>query len=240
MRRAVTLAWALFACMVRFGLLRMRGPVSLERRALWAQEASRGVLNGLGIHTHVQGQPPTHGLVVSNHLSYLDILILSSEMPCFFVAKIEIAAWPFFGHAARACGTLFINRGSLSSALTVSRQIADRLKLPVPILFFPEGTTSDGSSLLRFHSRFFEPAILAQAPVTTAALRYVIEDGTPERELCWFGDDLFLPHLLKALGTPGFTARVRFGQPKVYDQRRQAADQTHTEIAAMRHQLPLP
>jgi 1-acyl-sn-glycerol-3-phosphate acyltransferase len=226
--------------MVRFGLLRLHGPVSLERRALWAQEASRGVLKSLGIRSHVTGQPPTHGLVVSNHLSYLDILILSSAMPCFFVAKAEIAGWPFFGHAARACGTLFINRGSLASALSVSEQIADRLKLEVPVLFFPEGTTSDGSSLLRFHSRFFEPAILAGAPVTTAALRYVIEDGTPERELCWFGDALFLPHILKALGTPGFSARVRFGQPQVYTDRRMAADQTYAEIAAMRRQLPLP
>jgi 1-acyl-sn-glycerol-3-phosphate acyltransferase len=240
MRRAVALIWALAMSVAHFALMRLHGPMTLERRALWAQAASRGVLTSLGIRSHVEGQPPTHGLVVANHLSYLDILIVSAAMPCFFVAKVEIGSWPFFGQAARACGTLFINRTSLDSAHSVSAQIAERLKLQVPVLFFPEGTTSDGSSLLRFHSRFFEPAILAAAPVTAVALRYVIEDGTPERELCWFGDDLFLPHLLKALGTTGFSARVRFGQPKIYSNRRQAADQTHTEIARMRRQIPLP
>ena len=77
-------------------------------------------------------------------------------------------------------------------------------------------------------------------PITAAAIRYVVEDGTPERELCWYGDALFITHLFKALSTPGFTAKVRFGQPRVYPDRRTAADATHAEITAMRVQMPLP
>ena len=103
------------------------------------------------------------------------------------------------------------------------------------MLFFPEGTSTDGSPLLRFHSRLFEPAIMAGAPVTAAAVRYVLEDGAEERDLCWFGDEAFLPHLWKALGTAGFSAEVRFGEPQVYPHRRAAADQTHAEITAMRN-----
>jgi len=233
-RRAVALGFTLMLCMIRLGMARLHGPLTLERRALWVQQSCRRLLDRLGIRWSVEGQPPTEGVVVANHLSYLDILILSAAMPCFFVAKAEISKWPFFGMATTAGGTLFINRASLASAEKVSAMIAERLSLRIPILFFPEGTSTDGSSLLRFHSRLFEPAIRAEAPITAASVRYVIEDGTPESELCWFGDDEFLPHLWKALGVAGFSAEVRFGEPQVYDHRRAAADLTHAEITAMR------
>jgi 1-acyl-sn-glycerol-3-phosphate acyltransferase len=197
------------------------------------------IMAGLGIHYRVEGQPPTHGLVVSNHLSYLDILILSAAMPCFFVAKVEIGGWFFFGKAARSGGTIFLDRSSLSSAVSVAEQMAERLKLPVPVLLFPEGTSTDGSQLLRFHSRLIDPATSAGAPITAAAVRYVIDGGVEERELCWFGDTMFFPHLLKALSTPGFSAEVTFGEPRLYSDRRAAADQTHAEITAMREERAL-
>jgi len=220
--------------MIRFWLARLRGPMTLERRARWLQQAARGVLDGLGIHYKVDGQPPTSGLVVANHLSYLDILLIGAAMPCFFVAKKEIAGWPFFGQAARSGGTIFIDRSSLASANAVARQIGERLNLQAPVLFFPEGTSSDGSGLLRFHSRLFDPATKAGAPVTTASIRYVIDGGVPERELCWFGDDAFLPHIWKVLDVRGFSAWIRFGEPTIYADRRTAAEHTYTEIAAWR------
>jgi len=233
-RRAVALGFALVLCVLRFWLLRVRGPVSLERRAVWQQSAARGILSSLGIQYRVEGQPPTHGLVVANHLSYLDIVILSAAMPCFFIAKIEIGGWPFFGRAARTGGTIFLDRSSRSSANSVAEQITERLKLSVPVLLFPEGTSTDGHKVLRFHSRLIDPATSAGAPITAATLRYVIEGGIPERELCWYGDAAFLPHLWKALGTAGFSAEVHFGEPRVYPDRRTASDQTHAEITAIR------
>ena len=237
-RRAVALVLALALCVVRYWLLRLRGPITLERRALWTQQAARGILTGVGINYSVDGTPPDHGLVVANHLSYLDILILSAAMPCFFVAKMEIGGWPFFGKAARTGGTIFLDRSSLASAMTVADQMTERLKLPVPVLLFPEGTSTDGQ-MLRFHSRLIDPATTAGVEITTAAIRYVLEDGTPERELCWFGDDAFLPHLMKVMCVAGFSARVRFGQPHVYPDRRVAADATYDEIATMRGQMQL-
>ena len=239
LRRAVALVLSLALCIVRYWLLRLRGPITLERRALWVQQTARGILTGVGIRYRIDGTPPTHGLVVANHLSYLDILILSAAMPCFFVAKMEIGGWPFFGKAARTGGTIFLDRSSLDSAMTVADQMAERLKLPIPVLLFPEGTSTDGH-MLRFHSRLIDPATTAGAQITTAAIRYVLEDGTPERELCWYGDEQFVPHLMKVMCVAGFSARVRFGQPRVYSDRRVAADATHAEIATMRKQMPLP
>jgi len=237
-RRAVALGWALLRVIFRFWRLRLRGPVTLESRALWMQSSCRLVLDGLGVHYRVEGAPPTGGLVVANHLGYLDILILSAAMPCFFVSKMEIAGWPFFGTAARAGGTIFLDRSSLASANSVAEEIIQRFKLPVPVLLFPEGTTSDGSQVLPFRSRLIASATAAGAPITAAAIRYVIDGGIEERELCWIGDAAFLPHLWKMLGTPGFFAVVRFGQPRVYPDRRAAADATYAEISAMRAQLP--
>ena len=238
-RRAVALGSALALGIIRFWLRRLRGPLTDAERVLWVQQTCKAIMAGAGIRYQIEGQPPTHGLVVANHLSYLDVLILTAEMPCFFVAKMEIGGWPIFGKAAHVGGTIFIDRSSLASAVTVADQITERLKLPIPVLLFPEGTSTDGSQVLRFHSRLIDPATKAGAPITAAAIRYVLEDGTPERELCWFGDALFVTHLFKALSTPGFTARVRFGEPTVYPDRRTAADATHAEITAMRSQVPL-
>jgi len=240
-RRAVALASVLALCIPRLWLYRLRGPLTLERRALWGQATGRQIMAALGIRIKVTGRLPQRGLLVSNHLSYLDILIYGTIVPCFFVAKAEIGRWPFFGWMSRAGGTLYVDRSSRASAESVTDQIAARLNLPVMVLFFPEGTSTDGSQLLRFRSRLFTPAVDAGAPVTAAAIRYVPENGTPERDLCWFGDAAFLPHLLKALGVSGFTAEVHFGEPHVYADRRAAADATQAEVQAMRSRsLPIP
>lgn len=233
-RRAVALALALATCIVRYWLKHVRGPMTLEERAIWLQEACIGVLKSLGITWRVEGQPPRSGLVVSNHLSYLDIPIISATMPCFFVAKIEVGGWPIFGKAASSGGTIFLDRTSMASATSVADQIAERLKLPVPVLLFPEGTSTDGAQVLRFHSRLIDPATSTGAPITVAAIRYMIEDGTKERELCWYGDESFTTHLWKVLGAAGFSAYLHFGEPQIYTDRRVAADRTHDEIAAWR------
>jgi 1-acyl-sn-glycerol-3-phosphate acyltransferase len=232
-RRAVALVFVLVASIVHFWLIRLQGPLTLDRRARWVHETCIRVLRSMGIDFHVEGNVPARGMVVANHLSYLDILMLSAAMPCLFVAKQEIGSWPYFGWAARVGGTMFLDRSSLASAQNVSDMIGERLKLPVPVLFFPEGTSTDGT-MLRFHSRLFEPAIVSGVPITAVSIRYVISDGTPERELCWFGDDSFAPHLLRSLNTPGFHAELRFGEPHVYSHRRIAADETFAKIALMR------
>ncbi len=232
-RRAVALAFVLITSIFRFWLMRLSGPRTLERRVAWVQETCARLLGCMDIRYDVHGRIPTHGLVVANHLSYLDIVILSAAMPCFFVAKAEVGGWPYFGKAARVGGTMFIDRSSMASAEKVAATISDRLKSPIPVLFFPEGTSTDGT-MLRFHTRLFEPAIVCCAPITAASIRYVASDGTPERDICWFGDERFVPHLLRTLNTKGFCAELRFGKSRVYAHRRIAANETFAEIAAMR------
>ena len=114
-RRAVALAFALAGCVVTYWLTRLRGPLTLAQRAHWLHRACRRVSRALAIHATVEGCPPSRGLVVANHLSYLDIVILSAVMPCFFVSKSEVDRWPYFGRAARSGGTIFINRSSRAS-----------------------------------------------------------------------------------------------------------------------------
>jgi 1-acyl-sn-glycerol-3-phosphate acyltransferase len=236
LRRAVALGLLLIFCLMRSWWMRLTGPDTLERRAQWNHSCAQIVIRALGIRLQITGKPPDRGLLVANHLSYLEVLIFGAALPCYLVSKAEIATWPFFGPLARAGGTLFVDRGSRASAETVTREIAERLKGTVPVLFFPEGTSTDGSQLLRFHSRLFTPAVEAAIPVTAAAVRYVPVDGSPERNLCWFDDEEFLPHLWKVLGGPDFSAQLDFGEARIYTNRRAAANETYAEIQAMRDQ----
>ncbi len=232
-RRAVALGLVLAGCIFEYWRLRWRGSLSLEQRALWLQSSCRNVMASLGIEARIYGHPPTRGLVVANHLSYLDVVTLAAAMPCSFVAKSEIGSWPVFGEAARAGGTIFLVRTSRASASAAATEIEQRLRLPLPVLLFPEGTSTDGSRVLRFHSRLIDPAVVAAAPVTAVALRYFAE-GVAERELCWYSDAAFLPHLWKTLGQAGIQAEVRFGASQVYLDRRIAARETHAEVVTLR------
>jgi lyso-ornithine lipid O-acyltransferase len=233
-RRAVALVFALALCIIRYWLRRLRGPMTLEERALWLQQSASGVLKSLGIKWAMEGHPPACGLVVSNHLSYLDVPIFNSAMACFFVAKMEVGGWPVFGKVARSGGTIFVDRSSLASAMSVAEQMTERLKLPVPVLLFPEGTSTDGAEVLRFHSRLIDPATSTGTPITAAAIRYELEDGIAERELCWYGDESFATHLWKVFGVKSFSAHLYFGEPQIYTDRRVAADETHAEITRWR------
>jgi lyso-ornithine lipid O-acyltransferase len=232
--RMLRLASALAECMIRFALKRLQRPLSPVERAMWLQSACRGVLNSIGISYRIHGTPPSSGLVVSNHLSYLDILFYSAAMPCFFVSKAEVKRWPYFGAAARAGGTIFLDRGRRASAAAVVQQMANRLNLPVPLLLFPEGTSTDGCAVWRFHSGLFQSAIDTHAPVSAAAIRYIPNDETPESTLCWFGDAGFSSHLWKTLAASTFTAEITFGEPVVYGDRRSAAQATQELVAEMR------
>jgi lyso-ornithine lipid O-acyltransferase len=232
--RAGALGTALLICILRWGLSRLAGPVGPVKRALWMHFSGKLALRFLGVPLRVVGTPPERGLVVANHLSYLDIVIGSAAMPCSFVSKAEIAGWPFFGMLARMGGNLFLDRTSRAGARAMAAEMVERLRLDSPILLFPEGTSTDGTQILPFFTTLYEPAIAAGVPITAASLRYIPNDGSPERELCWYADAPFLPHLGKALGAGDFTAEVRFGEPKLYADRRTAAAETRVEIEAMR------
>lgn len=239
--RLAILGIGIATCFLWFALLRVgaflgRRPFTAHDRARWMQFCCRLALQSLGIRSRIVGVLPTGiTLIVANHLSYLDILICSAALPCTFVAKREIAHWPIFGAMARLGGTLFVNRESRHRSHETAEEMADRLHEGVPVLFFPEGTSTDGAEVLRFHSALFDPAIEAQLPVTPAAIFYETTPPQTERDLCWFGDETFLPHMLRVLGGPSFTAVVQFSHPETFPDRRAAAWRSHDTIEQMRN-----
>jgi 1-acyl-sn-glycerol-3-phosphate acyltransferase len=238
--RGILLVGSLYLCALRFlgtrlyALVRGRR-VTARQRADWMHFCARVVLSAMGIHYRVEGQPPTGStLIVANHLSYLDIAIASVAVPCAFVAKQEIGSWPFFGPLAKMGGAIFVDRNSRVDAWETADEMALRLKERVPVVLFPEGTSTDGSEVIRFHSTLFAPAIEGRLPVVPAAIFYEMSGAGTERDLCWFGEETFLPHLLRVLEVDGFTAVVRFGTPEVYPDRQTVAWRSHDAVATMR------
>ena len=180
---------------------------------------------------------PSQGLICSNHLSYLDILVFAAATPCIFVSKQEVGQWPAVGFFARCGGTIFLNRQSRASADLASRQMKSVLEAGVPILLFPEGTSTDGSEVLRFHPTLLEPAVQLNMEIAGAAIGYRAH-GVEERDLCWFGDDPFLPHLLGILTRSGMRAEVEFFPDRLTcPDRKSAALQLREQVAAMRKRM---
>ena len=185
----------------------------------------------------VRGPRPARGLIGSNHLTYLDILVYAAAAPCVFVSKREVSRWPIFGFFARCGGTIFLDRQSRRSADEAARQMAAVLESGVAVLLFPEGTSTDGSQVLRFHPTLLEPAIQLGQEIAAAAIGYRADEGE-ERDVCWFGDAPFLPHLLRTLARPGIVAEVEFFPDRfIYPDRKSAALELREQVEAMRKRM---
>lgn len=132
--------------------------------------------------------------LVSNHVSWLDIPVIASQRHLYFLSKAEVADWPIIGGLAKAVGTLFIRRGSGESGAK-AKEIAARLRQGHPVLVFPEGTTTDGVSVRRFHGALFAAPVAAAVAVQPLALRYLTASGDVNTDVAFIGDDEFHHHL---------------------------------------------
>ncbi|MFO1233722.1 MAG: lysophospholipid acyltransferase family protein [Rivihabitans pingtungensis] len=144
---------------------------------------SEKLLRTLNIHLRVHGQPPTalypaNTLLVANHVSWLDIFALNSVTLTRFVAKSEIRRWPLIGTLVTRAGTLYIERGNRRDAARINQHMAKAMQDGDCIGLFPEGTTSDGRSLLPFKASLFDAAARAGATVQPVTLRFVNADGS--------------------------------------------------------------
>jgi 1-acyl-sn-glycerol-3-phosphate acyltransferase len=180
----------------------------LRTRCHWLQQSCRRVLRVLNIEVDVQGPVPTTGLLVCNHLSYLDVLVLGALAPAAFVAKGEVKHWPVFGWFAALAGTVFVDRKRRTQTGRAAEEIQAVLESGQLIVLFPEGTSSDGKTLLPFKSSLLEPATKTTWPLTAGALRYEIEDGDVAEEVCYWKDMTFFPHVLNILTKDQILARV--------------------------------
>lgn len=184
-----------------------------RRRALngwWAAKLLRIV----GICVQVEGDPPRPGaggaVVAANHVSWLDIFALQAVSPVRFVAKSEVRDWPLAGWIAERAGTLFIRRGHRRDAARTNEQVHRALAAGDCVGIFPEGTTTEGDALLKFHASLFEPAVANSAPVHPCAIRYEHADGSLCRAVAYVGELSFMQSLGLAIRQRGIVARVRF------------------------------
>jgi len=182
-------------------------------RALWAQWISEKFLSLIDCKVRVSGAIPENGLIVCNHLSYLDILVISSVCWSAFVSKSEVRRWPVFGLLARMAGTVFVDRGSRTAVPEHLTSVASTLKAGLPVVLFPEGTSSDGSSVLPFRSSLLQAAITCRASITPAAISYDLKEGSVADEICYWRDMVFAHHFWNLLGKQSLTATLRFGTP---------------------------
>jgi len=151
---------------------------------------------------------PRSGLLVCNHLSYLDIIVLSSITPCVFVAKANVAAWPLFGWLTRAAGAIFVDRRRKLSAAAAIDEMRAAMAEGALVVLFPEGTSSDGSGILPFKSALLQPALDLGCNITAAAIDYSLSRGSVADEICYWRDMTLVPHLLNLFTKPVIKSKL--------------------------------
>ena len=180
----------------------------IELGALFTRWWARGALRILGGRVEVAGNalPERGGLVVSNHVSYLDIMVHASLFEVRFAPKIEMKKWPLMGWLTAFSNPVWIDRRRRSDAGNAKRAMCAAFEGPVPLLVYPEGTSSDGKALLPFKTTCFAAALEAGAWITPMLIRYdVPADGTV---LPYFGNAAFLPHIWRVMGLKEFRCQV--------------------------------
>jgi 1-acyl-sn-glycerol-3-phosphate acyltransferase len=212
--------------------------LSKARRGMRVENWARGMLKRLGVELEVVGAPARDGalLLVSNHISWLDIVAVHAACYCRFVSKADVARWPLLGTLASGAGTLYVKRDSRRDAMRVVHRMAEALKDGDIITVFPEGTTGDGSSVLPFHSSLIQAAIIAGTPVQAMALKIVDRrSGTPSRAASYMGDESLLGSIWRTLRARELRIVVAFGalQHNEGRDRRAWARDLHREIATL-------
>jgi 1-acyl-sn-glycerol-3-phosphate acyltransferase len=197
-----------------------------QRVHIWA----RHMLRISGIELVLKGEPLASGpvLLVANHISWLDILVMHSTVDCRFVSKADVMRWPLVSTLAAGAGTLFVERESRRDAHRVVSHMVEQLQAGQVLAVFPEGTTSDGLTLLPFHANMIQAAITANVPVQALALRFVDRrTGEVSQAPRYVGDDTLLGSVWRTLTARGLTAEVTVGAPALAqgrDRRAWAAD----------------
>jgi 1-acyl-sn-glycerol-3-phosphate acyltransferase len=191
---------------------------------------SRGVLALLRAEVRVSGpvpEPPF--LLVTNHLSYVDVLVLGSRLPVRFVAKAEVRRWPLLGPLCRGLGTIFIDRSDRRDIPRVLAEIERSLDRGEGVILFPEGTSSSGESVLPFRSPLLALPARLGLPVHAAALRY------DPSAVCWWGERSLAPHLLDLFRLKRIEATVDFApEPVVDSDRKRLAERLRDAVRGLK------
>jgi 1-acyl-sn-glycerol-3-phosphate acyltransferase len=181
------------------------------RVQVWAMQ----LLRIWGIDLEVRGKPVTLGpaLLVCNHISWLDIVVIHATRHCRFVSKSELRDWPVLGTLATGGGTLYIERAQRKDAMRMVKDMAKSLREGDVLAVFPEGTTGDGIGMLPFHANLIQSALEAEAPIQPLALQFV-DAKTNEISMAarYIDDDTLLDSVWSTLNARGLKAVVNFGE----------------------------
>lgn len=180
------------------------------RRLVWSTAVtsffSRAALRLLRIDSSINGAPRPRqaggALYVANHLSYLDVLILAAQGPAVFVTSVEVRHMPLLGLLARASSSLFVERRSRSMILHDLEGIAGVLRLGLPVVLFPEGTSSNGDGVLPFKTALMAAALKTEIAVVPICIKYRSVDNRPfnpatRDAICYYGDHTFITHFIR-------------------------------------------
>lgn len=181
--------------------------------------------------------------LVSNHLSYVDGLVLGALFPLIYISKSELKKWPLIGQMTEFSGTLFIDRQRKNHIADYINKIADVLKEGVNVLFFPEGTSTNGEAFLPFKASFFEAPLRAAAPVVPVSITYnSIDSETVNKEnrdsVYWYGEMTFADHFFRLLACRRIDVEVKIHAPVAVEkleednilQRKRAAELAYAAI----------
>lgn len=225
--------------------------LGVDRRERIIAAWSRGLLKvfGLQVVEHVAeggvalAHTPAGAMLLVNHVHWLDVFVVLAHAPASFVSKSEVATWPLVGALVRGVGTLFLERGRRHAVHQLNQRIETLLSAGRRVAVFPEGTTSDGNRLLKFHANLIEPAVQAGAPIVPVGLRYRTPEGEPTDAMLFVGDATLGDTLTRVLGAPGVRVEVHL-LPAVEAPAPMAANARHAvaQLArlALHRQLALP
>ena len=182
-------------------------------KSRWAAD----LLSLLALRLEVEGEPPPADgrgvLLVGNHVSWVDVFAIGAVRHTRFVAKSDIRDWPLAGVIAERAGTLFVQRTRRHDTGRTAARVHEALAAGDCVGFFPEGTTTEGDRLLKFHSSLFEPAVAHGAPVHPLAIRYLHVDGTPCRAAAFAGELSFAQSLGLVIRTREIVVKLAFAEP---------------------------
>jgi 1-acyl-sn-glycerol-3-phosphate acyltransferase len=217
--KVLVLLWRLFRAVTHavrgFWTIRTVFPrLELHEREQRVHAWARQMIAITGIDLVVQGATPSSGpvLLVANHISWLDIVVMHAAHYCRFVSKADVQQWPFISTMADGAGTLYLERQSRRDAHRVVRRMAERLQAGDVLAVFPEGTTGDGVQLKPFHANLIEAAIQANVPVQPVALKFLdLQTGATSFAPRYIDDDALGPSIWRTLTAPPLRAVVTFG-----------------------------
>jgi len=172
----------------------------------------------IGLKLNVKGTSPDPPFfLVSNHLSYIDVVPLWAHLDATFVAKSEVKSWPFFGWGTRTLGVLFIDRNQKRDVQRMNKRISDVISSEQGVIIFPEGTSTKGATVAPFNAPLLQYPASEEMPVHYATLSYDTGDPASPAHLdvCWWGEMEFFPHFWKLLRLKGFECTLIFGDQTV-------------------------